>query len=75
MNATAPVSVEDRLRIEDLYARYAACLDDRRFDEWPDFFTDDCTYRILPRENYDRGLPLATLCSRAKGCCAIASTP
>ena len=67
MNATAPVSVEDRLRIEDLYARYAACLDDRRFDEWPDFFTDDCTYRILPRENYDRGLPLATLSFESKG--------
>ncbi len=44
MNATAPaVSVEDRLRIEDLYARYSACLDDRHFEEWPDFFTDDCT--------------------------------
>ena len=68
MNATTPaVSVEDRLRIEDLYARYAACLDDRRFESWPDFFTDDCTYRIVPRENYDRGLPLATLAFESKG--------
>ena len=67
MNATAPISVEDRLRIEDLYAAYAACLDDRRFEEWPDFFTDDCTYRIVPRENYDRGLPLATLSFESKG--------
>jgi salicylate 5-hydroxylase small subunit len=68
MNATPPaVSVEDRLRIEDLYARYAARLDDRRFEEWPDLFTDDCTYRIVPRENYDRGLPLATLAFESKG--------
>ena len=58
---------DDRFRIEDLYARYAACLDDRRFEEWPDFFTDDCTYRIVPRENYDRGLPLATLSFESKG--------
>jgi salicylate 5-hydroxylase small subunit len=67
VNATAAISVEDRLRIEDLYAAYAACLDDRRFEEWPDFFTDDCTYRIVPRENYDRGLPLATLSFESKG--------
>jgi salicylate 5-hydroxylase small subunit len=68
VNAVArAVSVEDRLRIEDLYAAYAACLDDARFAEWPDFFTDDCVYRIVPRENYDRGLPLATLSFESKG--------
>ncbi len=68
MNATTTaISVEDRLRIEDLYAAYAACLDDARFAEWPDFFTDDCVYRIVPRENYDRGLPLATLSFESKG--------
>jgi salicylate 5-hydroxylase small subunit len=65
--ATTAVSVEDRLRIDELYARYAACLDDRRFEEWPDFFTEDCTYRVVPRENYDRGLPLATLSFESKG--------
>jgi salicylate 5-hydroxylase small subunit len=65
--ATVAVSAEDRLRIEELYARYAACLDDARFDEWPDFFTDECTYRIVPRENYDRGLPLSTLSFESKG--------
>jgi salicylate 5-hydroxylase small subunit len=59
--------VEDRLRIEDLYAAYASCLDDGRFAEWPDFFTDDCVYRIVPRENYDGGLPLATLSFESKG--------
>ena len=64
---TTRIPIEDRLRIEDLYARYAACLDDRRFEEWPDFFTDECTYRIVPRENYDRGLPLATLSFESKG--------
>ena len=58
---------DDRFRVEDLYARYAACLDDRRFEQWPDFFTDDCTYRVVPRENYDRGLPLATLSFESKG--------
>jgi salicylate 5-hydroxylase small subunit len=67
VNATEAIALEDRLRIDELYARYAACLDDRRFAEWPDFFTEDCTYRIVPRENYDRGLPLATLSFESKG--------
>jgi salicylate 5-hydroxylase small subunit len=65
--AGSTISVEDRVRIEDLYAAYAACLDDARFAEWPDFFTEDCVYRIIPRENYDRGLPLATLSFESKG--------
>ena len=67
MIVTPAIAVADRLRIEDLYAAYAACLDDGRFEEWPDFFTEDCTYRIQPRENYDRGLPLATLSFESKG--------
>jgi salicylate 5-hydroxylase small subunit len=44
-----------------LYANYAACLDDGRFDDWPDFFTSDCVYRVIPRENHDAGLPLSTI--------------
>ena len=67
MIARAAISVEDRLRIEDLYAAYAACLDDGRFEEWPEFFTDDCVYRVIPRENHDRGFPLATLSFESKG--------
>lgn len=66
MVSAAP-SLEERARIEELYAEYAACLDERRFVEWPDFFADDCLYRIVPRENYDRGLPLATLSFESKG--------
>jgi len=29
---------ELRLELEALYADYAACLDEERFEEWPDFF-------------------------------------
>jgi 3-phenylpropionate/cinnamic acid dioxygenase small subunit len=51
---------ELRLELEELYAAYAGCLDEERFEDWPEFFTDDCTYKIIPRENVERGLPLAT---------------
>jgi salicylate 5-hydroxylase small subunit len=60
------IAVEDRFRIIDLYAEYTKCLDSARFNDWPDFFTDDCTYRVVSRENYDRGLPLSLLSFESK---------
>jgi 3-phenylpropionate/cinnamic acid dioxygenase small subunit len=56
-----------RLELEELYAEYVACLDEERFEEWPEFFTDDAIYRIVPRENFERGLPIATLHCESKG--------
>ncbi len=53
--------------IIDLNARYASVVDDGPLDAWPDFFLDDCIYRIQPRENFDRGLPLATLAFESRG--------
>lgn len=61
------VAVELRLRIEDLYGRYIACLDEARYDEWPQFFTEACVYKVMPRENYDRGRPLATMAAESRG--------
>jgi salicylate 5-hydroxylase small subunit len=57
------VTIDLQLRqdIADLYAAYAACLDDGRYEEWSDFFTEDAWYRVVPRENYERGLPLSTM--------------
>src|SRR5262245_11831180 len=58
---------ELRLALEELYANYAACLDEERFEEWPDFFAEPCLYKIVSRENFDRGLPLATWLCESKG--------
>jgi salicylate 5-hydroxylase small subunit len=66
-NAVSAVSSELRAAIDDLYARYVACLDEARFDDWPDFFTDACVYKVQPRENYDRKLPLATIAAESRG--------
>jgi salicylate 5-hydroxylase small subunit len=49
------------LRIMELYAAYASCIDDGRYEDWPDFFTEKAWYRVIARENYDRNLPLSTL--------------
>jgi salicylate 5-hydroxylase small subunit len=61
------ISFEDYFALTQLYADYAAAVDSGKFDLWPDFFTDDCVYRLQPRENFERGFPLATLSFTSKG--------
>jgi salicylate 5-hydroxylase small subunit len=56
-----------QLEIDQLNAAYAAALDERRFDEWPGFFTEDGRYRVQARENFDRGLPLALIDLESQG--------
>ena len=56
-----------RLLVDELHADYAACLDAGDIDHWPDFFTEDCTYKVIARENHDRGLPLATILCESRG--------
>lgn len=51
----------------DLYARYSAALDSADWEAWPEFFVDDCTYKIQPRENFEARLPLATMDFESKG--------
>jgi salicylate 5-hydroxylase small subunit len=60
-----PVAV--RYEIEELFAEYAAILDAADLERWPEFFTDPCFYEVIPRENYDRGLPLALMRCESKG--------
>lgn len=50
-----------------LYADYVAVLDNRQWDLWPEFFTDDCHYRVQARENHERNLPLALIAFESKG--------
>ncbi|WP_151638168.1 MULTISPECIES: aromatic-ring-hydroxylating dioxygenase subunit beta [Noviherbaspirillum] len=46
-----------RADLRDFYEEYAACLDEEELERWPDFFTEDCRYRVTARENYDQKLP------------------
>ncbi|MFN9776193.1 MAG: aromatic-ring-hydroxylating dioxygenase subunit beta [Burkholderiales bacterium] len=56
-----------RAELDALYADYAAALDEARWDDWIALFADDCSYLLQPRENHDRGLPLATMRLESKG--------
>lgn len=55
-----------RAELDALYADYAACLDDGELERWPELFTEQCRYEIIPRENFDRGLPLAVMRCESK---------
>ena len=61
------IDVETYLAVTQLHAAYASAVDAKDWERWIDCFTDDCVYRIQPRENYDRGFPLATLSFTSKG--------
>jgi 3-phenylpropionate/cinnamic acid dioxygenase small subunit len=51
--------LELRARLADLYAAYDDALDEREWERWPEFFTENGVYKVLPRENFDQGLPAA----------------
>jgi salicylate 5-hydroxylase small subunit len=67
MTAPPELAIGDYLALVQLYSDYAAAVDTGRWDLWPEFFVDDCVYRLVPRENHERGFPLATLSFESKG--------
>ena len=54
-------AVARRLELEQLYTDYVHCLDTDELEHWPEFFTEDCFYRVTSAENYEAGLPLGLI--------------
>jgi salicylate 5-hydroxylase small subunit len=61
------VDLQTWFGIQQLYADYASAVDSGQWNLWPEFFTEQCVYKLQPRENYERGFPLATLSLTSKG--------
>lgn len=53
--------------IDQLNVAYAAALDEKRFDAWPEFFLEEGRYVLQARENFDRRLPLALMDLESRG--------
>jgi 3-phenylpropionate/cinnamic acid dioxygenase small subunit len=51
----------DRAAVHDLLAEYGGLLDDAKYDEWLGLFAAECRYRVIPRENFERGLPVGLM--------------
>jgi anthranilate 1,2-dioxygenase small subunit len=54
-------AVVRRLELDQLYTDYVHCLDSDELERWPDFFTEDCFYRVTSAENYEAGMPLGLI--------------
>jgi salicylate 5-hydroxylase small subunit len=62
-----PIDLQTWFAIQQLYSDYASAVDSGQWDLWPEFFTEQCVYKLQPRENHERGFPLATLLLTSKG--------
>ena len=53
--------MDERLRLwvelSEFQHRYVHALDNDQLEAWPGFFTEDARYEIIPKENFDAGLP------------------
>jgi len=50
----------------NLYSDYAMVCDSTEWEKWPEFFVDDASYKLQPRENFEDGLPLCLLALESK---------
>ena len=55
------------MRVESFLADYAYRLDDGKIDEWTGFFTEDATYQITTRENFEAGYPIGIMLCKGRG--------
>jgi len=61
------VDIQTWLSVQQLHADYASAVDSGQWNLWPEFFTEECVYKLQSRENHERGFPLATLFFTSKG--------
>ena len=64
---TVSVSPELRSRVEDFLNEVVLAVDDGQFERWPDFFTEDGFYQIIPREGFEAGHPLGIVTCSGRG--------
>jgi len=61
------MDAQNYVDLVQLQAAYSAAVDSNDWDRWIALFTDDCQYKVQPRENYERDFPLCTLALLSKG--------
>lgn len=46
---------------------YVRCIDNGQIEAWPDFFEDNCLYKITTADNHSRGLEAGVIFANSKG--------
>ena len=54
-------------RILALQAAYIRCIDHNQFEAWPDFFLEQCLYKVTTAENHKLGFPAGIIYADSKG--------
>lgn len=54
-------------RILALQAAYIRCIDGNALEAWPDFFLDDCLYKVTTAENLRNGFEAGIIYADTKG--------
>lgn len=55
------VSTDVSVLLTRAQAAYARCIDDGPLDDWPNFFTENCHYRITTAKNYRNDMPIGMI--------------
>ncbi len=53
--------------IAQAQAAYGRCLDEDRLEDWPDFFAQDCLYRVTSAQNIRDGYEASLIFLNSKG--------
>ena len=53
-------------RVWQLNAEYARALDDDRLEDWPQFFAEDCLYKVTSADNHRRGMAAGLIYADSK---------
>jgi anthranilate 1,2-dioxygenase small subunit len=53
--------------INRLHGAYTRCIDNGQLESWPDFFEEDCIYKITTADNYAQGLEAGVIFANSRG--------
>jgi len=54
-------------RILALQAAYIRCIDSNALEAWPDFFLDECLYKVTTAENHRSGFDAGIIYADSRG--------
>lgn len=66
MNESSKITRISRDSVDRFYESYYNSLDENRLSDWPAHFSEECLYRVVSRENFERGLPLSTIVAESR---------
>lgn len=61
------MSAEMLFRLSALNTAYAAAIDADRLEDWPEFFVEDCLYKITTAENHAEKLQAGVIYADSRG--------